>query len=228
MGKVRDATSTQAAFRASSREADALSRHARYDERDAPPVRWPTAGVSCPGHLHVEAGSRLVVAPDRPRRAHAGFHASFACIICSTPIVNAAVRCGPTESRSEHHRIGRQSGDEAVLADNLEPISLTTLRLPTRTRNLSFRFFIVLLVALSDKGQNERRRTLDPEICREIVRHRSRLRWAFMMALSRCRAASTKCRNLAIDPWRRRKPRSPCRPRRAKRTRQSSDAPLGV
>ena len=24
---------------------------------------------------------------------------------------------------------------------------------------------------LSDKGRNERRRTLDPEICREIVRH---------------------------------------------------------
>ena len=39
-------------------KADALSRHARHDERDAPPVRGHPAGVSCPvrqGHVTLVA-----------------------------------------------------------------------------------------------------------------------------------------------------------------------------
>jgi hypothetical protein len=59
--------------------------------------------------------------------------------------VAASVRC-PPESRCERHRIGRQSGEGAVSADNVEPISPTTLRLPRRRRCMSFRLLVTLFL----------------------------------------------------------------------------------
>src|SRR5271165_3704147 len=63
-----------------------------------------------------------------------------------TSLFEAGAPPGPPESHCGPCEIGRQSRDEAVSADDVEPIGLTTVRLPIRRRCMSFRLFFPLFL----------------------------------------------------------------------------------